>query len=315
MNKRIISLCLVLVIASVLVPGLAQARYLSPSTGRFQTMDSYEGNSSDPLSLHKYTYCHENPVSGIDPSGREIENIVTAMNTAWSLSALSSMGQTLMRATGIGYAGPDVTRSIVDHLNDFISQVPVHKNPILMLPALLRYATSARQNGWGGPLGRAVLASPGFNGTVTFGDMVISAYHIDHILVLSYIGVCYGEVEARAAGQMNESMFLGQWNQGASFETIGPDHDMDLTFNEVAIKLLRHMEPNRHFDGALNPPSEKRLSIQDVLEVTKSVTQAQRATIANKPSMRVGIRGYQNYHLNNQPIPSPTRLSVPALEL
>ena len=54
-----------------------RARYLNPNTGRFWTMDSYEGNSEDPLSLHKYLYCHANPANGIDPSGHE--NLISVM--------------------------------------------------------------------------------------------------------------------------------------------------------------------------------------------------------------------------------------------
>jgi len=46
-----------------------RARYYAPEYGRFWTMDSYEGNQSDPLSLHKYLYAHGNPVNGTDPSG------------------------------------------------------------------------------------------------------------------------------------------------------------------------------------------------------------------------------------------------------
>jgi len=40
-------------------------------------MDPYAGNTSDPQSLHKYLYCHANPVNGIDPSGREFNLITT----------------------------------------------------------------------------------------------------------------------------------------------------------------------------------------------------------------------------------------------
>ena len=43
--------------------------YLNPDTGRFWTMDSFEGDSEDPLSLHKYLYVEDNPVNGIDPLG------------------------------------------------------------------------------------------------------------------------------------------------------------------------------------------------------------------------------------------------------
>jgi RHS repeat-associated protein len=47
-----------------------RARYYNPNNGRFSQMDSYEGSPSDPQSLHKYLYCHANPVNGIDPSGQ-----------------------------------------------------------------------------------------------------------------------------------------------------------------------------------------------------------------------------------------------------
>ena len=46
-----------------------RARYYQPITGRFWTMDTYEGNSEDPLSLHKYLYCQNNPLNGVDPLG------------------------------------------------------------------------------------------------------------------------------------------------------------------------------------------------------------------------------------------------------
>ncbi len=46
-----------------------RARYYSPGLGRFLSEDTYRGNASDPLSLHLYTYCHNNPVMWIDPSG------------------------------------------------------------------------------------------------------------------------------------------------------------------------------------------------------------------------------------------------------
>jgi hypothetical protein len=36
------------------------------------TMDTYGGKQDEPRSLHKYTYCHDNPVSYVDPSGRYV---------------------------------------------------------------------------------------------------------------------------------------------------------------------------------------------------------------------------------------------------
>lgn len=47
-----------------------RARYLNPDSGRFWTMDEYEGDSADPLSLHKYLFTSNNPVNATDPTGR-----------------------------------------------------------------------------------------------------------------------------------------------------------------------------------------------------------------------------------------------------
>jgi RHS repeat-associated protein len=46
-----------------------RARYYDPATGRFNRLDPFWGNITDPLSLHNYLYCHADPVSFTDPSG------------------------------------------------------------------------------------------------------------------------------------------------------------------------------------------------------------------------------------------------------
>ncbi len=46
-----------------------RARYYQPQTGRFWTMDTFQGDQEDTLSLHKYLYCEANPIDGIDPTG------------------------------------------------------------------------------------------------------------------------------------------------------------------------------------------------------------------------------------------------------
>lgn len=46
-----------------------RARYYNPAVGRFGARDTVEGMSSDPLTLHKYAYAHNNPVNMTDPSG------------------------------------------------------------------------------------------------------------------------------------------------------------------------------------------------------------------------------------------------------
>lgn len=46
-----------------------RARYYNPADGRFISEDTYEGDVKDPLSLNWYTYCEDDPVNGVDPSG------------------------------------------------------------------------------------------------------------------------------------------------------------------------------------------------------------------------------------------------------
>ena len=46
-----------------------RSRFYNPTVGRFGTMDTYQGNLSNPMSLHKYMYTNANPVNMIDPSG------------------------------------------------------------------------------------------------------------------------------------------------------------------------------------------------------------------------------------------------------
>jgi RHS repeat-associated protein len=55
-------------------------RFYDTTSGRFSKMDSYEGNHLNPLSLHKYSYAHNNSVMGIDPTG----------NNMWSIADVST---------------------------------------------------------------------------------------------------------------------------------------------------------------------------------------------------------------------------------
>ncbi|MBX2999575.1 MAG: RHS repeat protein [Caldilineaceae bacterium] len=46
-----------------------RARYMDPRVGRFTSIDPILGNLYDPLSLHKYSYAHNDPVNKVDPTG------------------------------------------------------------------------------------------------------------------------------------------------------------------------------------------------------------------------------------------------------
>lgn len=51
-----------------------RARYYQPELGRFLTRDTYTGEDNEPLSLHLYTYCGNDGVNNVDPSGHKYKN-------------------------------------------------------------------------------------------------------------------------------------------------------------------------------------------------------------------------------------------------
>lgn len=48
-----------------------RARFYDPTIGRFVTEDTYRGQLNDTMSLNLYTYCQNNPIIYIDPSGHK----------------------------------------------------------------------------------------------------------------------------------------------------------------------------------------------------------------------------------------------------
>ncbi len=99
-----------------------RARYYKPDFGRFWTMDSYEGSSQDPLSLHKYLYCQGNSVNAIDPSGHE-SFIGLSIGSTISMS-LSSMYNGAVLGTGSALRatlfGIQARQGMNEVLSDFI---------------------------------------------------------------------------------------------------------------------------------------------------------------------------------------------------
>lgn len=69
--KPYTAMYLTLLLALPLAPFTSHGRWMNPQTGRFWTMDTFEGNQEDPQSLHKYLYCRSNPANHRDPSGHE----------------------------------------------------------------------------------------------------------------------------------------------------------------------------------------------------------------------------------------------------
>ena len=49
-----------------------RSRVMNPLTGRFWSIDLYEGSPDDPESLHKYSFVSNHPVEDKDPSGNDL---------------------------------------------------------------------------------------------------------------------------------------------------------------------------------------------------------------------------------------------------
>ena len=82
-------------------PSFSSLAYLNPDSGRFWTMDSYEGDRPDPLSLHKYSYAAANPVNLVDSNGNEYElgGMLSVMEISSVLFAQISPATTRAQAT------------------------------------------------------------------------------------------------------------------------------------------------------------------------------------------------------------------------
>lgn len=64
-----------------------RARFYNPSSGRFTQMDTWQGNMSDPVTLHKYLYANANPVNMIDPTGNfSLGSVTSGIGSALNLS-------------------------------------------------------------------------------------------------------------------------------------------------------------------------------------------------------------------------------------
>ena len=61
-----------------------RARYYDTYTCRFTTEDSYWGEDNNPLSLNLYTYCMNDPIQYVDPSGHSVVLSQVADVSMWS---------------------------------------------------------------------------------------------------------------------------------------------------------------------------------------------------------------------------------------
>jgi len=68
-----------------------RTRYYDQGIGRFIQMDTWMGNSTDPVTLHKYLYGNVDPVNFVDPSGNFSLGSVGATNNIIGVLATASI--------------------------------------------------------------------------------------------------------------------------------------------------------------------------------------------------------------------------------
>lgn len=96
---------------------------MNPQSGRFQTMDTFEGVNQDPLTLHKYLYANADPINRLDPSGHEATTLELqgAMGLQGSIigiafqrfaSFIAEYGVKLLVAGALDYTAIRVTTAI-----------------------------------------------------------------------------------------------------------------------------------------------------------------------------------------------------------
>ena len=92
-----------------------RARYYNPASGRFLSMDSFDGLAQEPVTLHKYLYANADPVNFVDPSGYFSLGSVSAGNTVRGiLNTMNRIDNTLEIFNFV----TDPTGAITDKLTD-----------------------------------------------------------------------------------------------------------------------------------------------------------------------------------------------------
>ena len=112
-----------------------RARYMNPSTGTFISMDSYQGNIYDPISLHKYLYANANSVMNTDPTG------YFSVNMSQQMTSIVCTGVLATTMVMSGRMALNIYNKFVSKLNnslgvfvDIFIPPTVYKDAVLDIP-------------------------------------------------------------------------------------------------------------------------------------------------------------------------------------
>ena len=106
------------------------ARYYDPQDGRFTSQDTYRGEDEEYKTWNLYTYCADNPVGYVDPSGHSTMALFTAAARAYE-AGKALLGAIALLATTY-YTGQAVRNAPI------VTRVPVYrpipKPPVIRKP-------------------------------------------------------------------------------------------------------------------------------------------------------------------------------------
>jgi len=173
-----------------------RARWLDPANGQWLSMDPYVGSMFEPLSLHKYVFAWNNPISYMDPSGLRtlVETMVT---TALTNSLLMMLLETAKlawenkdraKASGWEWAGRIAIAGVIGAITGALS------------------AGVAIGSGVSGV--SAVVAAEGY-AVAGSATMSITNYYISQVVVGAAIGIFEGYgCLLKSAGTIGDDLTL-----------------------------------------------------------------------------------------------------------
>ncbi|OHB50521.1 MAG: hypothetical protein A2Y10_18150 [Planctomycetes bacterium GWF2_41_51] len=101
------------------------ARYYDPATFRFTTRDPVKGSYNEPMTLHPYLYCLNDPINATDPTGMTTDTVASVGIglRMWAASlqvggrALAIAGRVALKATMVGVSTYLVADAVMDERN------------------------------------------------------------------------------------------------------------------------------------------------------------------------------------------------------
>ncbi|MBD3240883.1 MAG: hypothetical protein GF331_09880, partial [Chitinivibrionales bacterium] len=100
-----------------------RARWMKPSTGRFLSVDSADGDVLQPLSIHRYMYANAAPTMNVDPSGHAAVSLYDVTIATAVTSILAILARPVIKKFRTPPRAPE-TRNSMDYCGTKNFDVP-----------------------------------------------------------------------------------------------------------------------------------------------------------------------------------------------